>query len=295
MLVIAGPTAAGKSRLGMEVARRVGGEIISVDSMQVYRGMDIGTAKPSPAERREIPHYMLDLVEPSEEFSVACFQTEARRIIDSRPGPLLLVGGSGLHLRAVIDPLEFPPTDREVRHRLDETSPTELTAELLAADPLAGDHVDLSNPRRVVRAVEILRLSGLTPSDRAVSRMRKEVEEYRSLFPVVMVGVDPGGAVGTRVRDRVDRMWEEGLVSEVERLEPRLGRTAGTAVGYRQVVEFLAGYLDAAGCREEIIRATLGLVKRQRTFFRRDPRITWLEWSESIDVMVERVMREWDR
>ncbi len=275
----------------MEVARRVGGEIVSVDSMQVYRGMDIGTCKPSPAERAEIPHHMLDLVEPSEEFSVAWFQSEARSVIETAEAPLLLVGGSGLHLRAVIDPLEFPPTDPGLRAELESRPLDDLIGELSEADPAVAARVDLANPRRVVRAIEILRLTGATPSMRADSAGRRLVDDYQTLLPVTMVGLDPGEELKDRIRDRVEQMWRDGLVAEVEGLRGRLGRTASGAVGYRQILD--RGDEDEAACQTAVVSATIGLARRQRTFFRRDPRIEWLDPAERLGTLTDRIVEEW--
>ncbi len=273
----------------MEVARRVGGEIVSVDSMQVYRGMEIGTSKPSPAERAEIPHHMLDLVEPSEEFSVAWFQTEARSVIETAAAPLLLVGGSGLHLRAVIDPLEFPPTDPGLRVELESRPLDDLIGELSEADPAVAGRVDLANPRRVVRAIEILRLTGSTPSMRADSAGRRLVDDYQTLLPVTMVGLDPGEDLKDRIRERVAQMWRDGLVAEVEGLRGRLGRTAAGAVGYRQILD--RG--DDTACQTAVVSATIGLARRQRTYFRRDPRIEWLDPTERLGTLTDRIVEEW--
>ncbi len=281
-----GPTAAGKSDLALALAERLGAEILSVDSMQVYRGMDIGTAKPTREERERVPHHMIDLAEPEEEFTVARFQREARAVIDHTTRPLIIAGGSGLHFRAVVDPMRFPPHDAEVRARLERRPAGELVEELLAVDPEAGRYVDLANPRRVVRALEIWELTGDTPSGRARTAEAADLRAYRSELPVRAVGVDPGAELADRVRRRLTEMRRAGFLEEVERLAPRLGRTASQAVGYRQLLDVVEGrvYVDEGFARAEA--ATLALARRQRTFFRRDPRIRWLPWTGDLDELV---------
>ncbi|MFB3050973.1 MAG: tRNA (adenosine(37)-N6)-dimethylallyltransferase, partial [Acidimicrobiia bacterium] len=162
MLAILGPTASGKTEVAIEIAGRIGAEVLSVDSMQVYRGMDIGTAKPSVIERRGIRHHMIDVVDPESEFSVAEFRRQGRAVMNSADSPLIITGGSGLHFRALVDPMSFAPTDPTLRSELEGSQLADLVAELKTADPEVGSHVDLANPRRVIRAVEILRLSGET-------------------------------------------------------------------------------------------------------------------------------------
>lgn len=291
--MLVGPTASGKSAVALRLARRLGASILSVDSMQVYRGMDIGTAKPSVEERREIRHHMIDLVDPSDEYTVAEFQAAARDVLGGE-GPVIVAGGSGLHMRAVLDPLEFSPHDPQVRRRL-ETSPLEeLRSRLLEDDPLAGDHVDLENPRRVVRAVEILEVSGETPSARASTEAARDVASYRPLIPFRAAGLDPGDGVAERVRARVEEMRDAGLLEEVAGLAPVLGRTAAQAVGYKELLPVVAGELDEAAGFSAVTEATLGLVRRQRTYFRRDPRISWVEWCEDEEALADRVLETWE-
>jgi tRNA dimethylallyltransferase len=280
---VLGPTAAGKTEIAIALAGAAGAEILSVDSMQVYRGMDIGTAKPGRLLRSRIPHHLIDLVDPSESFSVAAFQAAGRAVLDDlerRGVPAVIAGGSGLHFRALIDPLDFPPTDTAMRAELEASDPAILVGELLAADPAAADLVDLANPRRVLRAVEIHRLTGATPSDRAASAAARDVREYRAARAVVAIGVDPGEALSERVARRFDRMLEAGLLDEVASLAPRLGVTARQAVGYKELLEVVAGTSSLPAGRERAIDATLALAKRQRTFFRRDPRIHWIAWHD---------------
>lgn len=245
--------------------------------MQVYRGMDIGTAKATAVERAEVEHLMIDLVEPEVDFTVAEFQQVARGEIDSRSEPILIVGGSGLHFRAVVDPLEFPPHDSALRAGLDAQPAESLVAELTAADPEAARWVDLDNPRRVSRAVEILRLTGATPSARGESEHAAHVREYRSLFPLDVFGVDPGDEIGGMVDARVAEMRRAGLLEEVASLAGRLGRQAAQAVGYRQLLGVVAGEVSEEEGFAAVASATRALVKRQRTYFGRDPRIQWMD------------------
>lgn len=257
------------------MAERVGGRILSLDSMQVYRGMDIGTAKATPAEQARVPHSMIDLVDPTAEYSVQDFQTHARDVIESAEQPVILVGGSGLHMRAVIDPLEFLPTDGAVRAELESRSLPDLVGELVAADPAAGATVDLANSRRVVRAVEVHRLTGRTPTAIATDAARQAVARYESLYRCRMIGLDVGADLPARVDRRLADMLERGLVDEVAGL--RLGRTAAKAVGYAQLAPVTRGESSLEAGVAATRKATLGLARRQRAWFRRDPRIRWVD------------------
>jgi tRNA dimethylallyltransferase len=190
----------------MLVADQVGAEIVSVDSMQVYRGMDIGTAKPTTADRTRISHHMIDVVDPIDPYSVAEFRIEARRSVESVSAPLLVAGGSGLHFRSLVDPLDFGPTDGAVRAELEGSDTETLREVLVAADPQAADHVDFDNRRRVVRALEILQLTGATPSERADSPRAQAVRDYESEIPLVAVGIDAGDGLAGRVEVRFDQI-----------------------------------------------------------------------------------------
>lgn len=280
MLALVGPTASGKSELGFQLAQELDAPIVSIDSMQVYRGMDIGTAKPTMVERQQVLHYMIDLAEPEDVFSVAEFQREAREVIDSEHHPvILMVGGSGLHFRAIVDPLAFPPHDSAVRAMVEDAA--DPVSELLQIDPGAADVVDLGNSRRVVRALEIFRLTGSTPSMRARGREAKAILDYQPLYEFRAAGVDPGDELIARIAARTAAMAASGLLDEVEELEPRLGPTARNAVGYRQLLAVVAGEVTPEVGFESVKSATLALARRQRTFFRRDPRIAWVAWSTS--------------
>lgn len=280
--------------MALRIAARLGASILSVDSMQVYRGMDIGTAKPSPEDRARIPHHMLDLVDPADEYTVAEFQETARRVVEDTEGPVIVVGGSGLHFRAVVDPLEFPPHDPRLRALLEGVDVSELRSELLTADPAAGEHVDLDNPRRVVRAVEVLRLTGRSPSARAASPEARAVAEHRALLPFRAVGIDPGDDLAARVPARFRAMLDRGLLDEVTGLAGRMGRTAAQAVGYKELLGVVDGSKDLASATEDAIGATTSLARRQRTWFRRDPRIHWLTWRPGPDRLADEAMKVLD-
>ncbi len=259
----------------------MGAEILSVDSMQVYRGMDIGTAKPSRADRERVRHHLVDIVEPEDDFTVAAFQEAGRRVVrdlDEAGGRALIAGGSGLHFRALVDPMRFPPTDPEVRAAAAALDPHEAAARLVAADPDAAGHVDLANPRRVVRALEILELTGATPSQRAAAPHAAALRSYRAQVPLTVIGFDPGDDLAERVERRCRAMVDAGLLDEVAGLQHRLGPTAAQAVGYKELLPVVAGERDLADGIADVVRATLALAKRQRTFFGRDPRVRWLPW-----------------
>ena len=278
-MAVVGPTGSGKSALALRVAEAVGAGILSLDSMQVYRGMDIGTAKPTPAQRMRVHHAMVDVVDPETDYSVAEFQSEARRELGAKDGPMLIVGGSGLHFRAVVDPLEFPPTDTDTRAAVEEMNDDALRDELTRHDPNAGEVVDLQNRRRLVRAVEILRLTGRTPSERAADAAARQVRDYRALMPVRIFGVDRRNdeAYAQRLATRVDDMRDQGLLDEVSGLRDRMGRQASQAVGYKELIDVVDGATDVESGFARVTTSTRVLVKRQRTFFRRDPRIEWFD------------------
>ena len=259
--------------------------------MQVYRGMDIGTAKATAAERAAVTHHMIDVADPSQPYSVAEFQREGRGVLDAAAAAgkkVIIVGGSGLHFRALVDPLEFPPSDAIVRSGLEALDPQAARDRLLAADPGAATLVDLANPRRVVRALEVLELTGQVPTQRANTPAAGAVRRYESLHPVVALGLDPGAGLGERVERRFDAMLAAGLLDEVSGLAPRLGVTAAQGVGYRELLGVVAGEWDLATGRRRAVSATTALARRQRTFHRRDPRIRWLEWDDDPAPLVAR-------
>jgi tRNA dimethylallyltransferase len=280
VVAVVGPTATGKTALAVELALALGGEVVNADSMQLYRGMDIGTAKPDAAERRGVPHHLLDVWHVREAASVVDYARRARAEVDRlrAAGVLpLLVGGSGLYVRAVLDDLDFPGTDPAVRARLEtelaDAGPAALHARLAAVDPDAAAAVLPSNGRRIVRALEVLELTG--------GPFRATLPEPRPHYPAVVVGLDREPAdLDARVAQRVDRMWAAGFVAEVEALAGeglREGPTASRALGYAQVLAQLAGELTAEEARERTVTSTRRFVRRQRSWFRRDPTTTWFD------------------
>jgi tRNA dimethylallyltransferase len=280
VIAVVGPTATGKTALAVELARRLGGEIVNADSMQLYRGMDIGTAKPVEAERGGVPHHLLDLWHVRQPASVAEYRDRARAEIDRlrTAGTVpLLVGGSGLYIRAVLDELDFPGTDAAVRARLEEelaeVGPARLHARLSSLDPAAGAAVLPSNGRRIVRALEVIELTG--------GPFRARLPEPAPHYPAVVVGLDREPAeLDERIALRVDRMWAAGLVDEVAALADdglREGPTASRALGYAQVLAQFDGTLTAEEARERTVSTTRRFVRRQRSWFRRDPDITWFD------------------
>ncbi|MEV4457817.1 tRNA (adenosine(37)-N6)-dimethylallyltransferase MiaA [Microbispora sp. NPDC004025] len=279
VIAVVGATAAGKSDLAVELALRLGGEVINTDSMQLYEGMDIGTAKLSAPERRGVPHHLLDIWPVTRTASVAEYQRLVRPLIEdlrSRGRVPVLAGGSGLYVRAAIDDLEFPGTDPDIRARLEkelaETGPAPLYERLKGLDPVAAENILPSNGRRIVRALEVIELSGRPFS--------ATMPSYDAVYDSVQIGVEvPRPVLDERIELRVGRMWEAGLVDEVRALAARglaEGRTASRALGYAQVLRFLSGEWTEEQAREETVRATRRFARRQESWFRRDPRVVWL-------------------
>ncbi|WP_461163330.1 tRNA (adenosine(37)-N6)-dimethylallyltransferase MiaA [Arthrobacter sp. R4-81] len=281
VIAVVGPTGSGKSDLAVELALELDGEVINADSMQFYRGMDIGTAKISVEERRGVPHHLLDTLDVTEEASVSDFQQQARAVIDAihrRGKRAILAGGSGLYLRAALDVLEFPGTDPAIRRRLENEAASEgeagLRSRLERLDPVSAAR--LGDTRRVIRALEVYELTGRPFS----SYMPKR--EY--IRPAVQIGLEVDREVlRARLAQRVHSMVENGLLEEVRRLESRglrQGKTASRALGYAQFLKVLDGVSDVSEASEETIVATRQFARRQLTWFRADPRIAWLDWQD---------------
>ena len=286
LVAVVGPTATGKSGLGVALAAALGGEVINADAMALYRGMDVGTAKLTPAERGGVPHHLLDVLDVTETASVAAYQRAARAVVEALRAAgrtPLLVGGSGLYVQAVVDDLEFPGTDPALREELEAElaarGPAVLHARLATVDPAAAAAVLPGNGRRIVRALEVVALTGRPfPARLAVGGPPH--------YDTVLLGVDrPTGELDVRVARRVARMFAAGLVAETRDLLGRglrEGRTASRALGYQQVVAALDGSAgssrgDLAAAAADTVRATRRFVRRQRSWFRRDRRITWLD------------------
>ncbi|WHP17525.1 tRNA (adenosine(37)-N6)-dimethylallyltransferase MiaA [Cellulomonas sp. ES6] len=278
VVAVVGPTATGKSDLGLALAERLGGEVVNADALQLYRGLDIGTAKLAPAERRGVPHHLLDVLDPTEDASVAAYQRDARAAvadIGARGRRPVVVGGSGLYVRALLDRIEFPGTDPEVRARLEARVEAEgaraLHAELAAVDPVAADSIGPRNARRIVRALEVVALTGRPYS--------ANLPGHDYAVPAVQIGLDcDRGVLDARVEARVDRMWAAGLVDEVRGLvKSGIGRTAARAVGYAEVIAALRGEITLDEARAQVVAGTRRLARKQMGWFGRDPRVHWLD------------------
>jgi len=281
LVAILGPTASGKSSVAIAAARRVEGvELVSVDAMQVYRGMDIGTAKPSPAEQADVRHHLIDIVDSGVEFTVAEFRTAAQQILDDiarRDARALLVAGTGLYHRVVIDDIELPGQWPDIRVGLDEDaarvgSPA-LHARLAVLDPVAAARMEPTNTRRVVRALEVCVGSG-----RAFSSFGPGLDVYPPI-PVAQLGLRwPRDVLAQRIEQRVRTMLDTGLVGEVEALLERpISRTARQALGYKELIDHLEGRCTLEAAVATIVTGTRQLAVRQERWFRRDPRVRWID------------------
>jgi tRNA dimethylallyltransferase len=292
VLAIVGPTASGKSSLAVQVALRCNGEVVSTDSMQVYTGMNIGTATPSLEERGGVPHHLMDIWAPEHSVSVAEFQHQARSAIDevlTRGAVPIVVGGSGLYVSAVLDDLRFPGTDEVVRARyedeLERLGPAAMHARLAEVDPVAAAVILPSNGRRIVRALEVIELTG----EPFVATLPEPVEVY----PTLRIGLEiPRDELDLRIEQRVQAMWRDGLVDEVRMLVAHgftEARTASRALGYLQVLNLLNGVCTEAEAMQETVDATRKFARRQQRWFRRDTRITWIPYdsSEAADACLE--------
>lgn len=281
VIAIVGPTASGKSALALDVAERVGAEIVSADSMQVYRGMDIGTDKATAAMRERVPHHMLDLKEPAEDLTVAEFQQLARAAVEdiTRRGKLpLIVGGSGLYFRSIVDDLRFPPSDLDVRAaleaELEELGPRNLHARLSELDPVAASKIEPDNARRTIRALEVIEITGRPFSE------NDSWESFESIYELSVVGIElPREELFARIESRVEQMLTAGLVEEAQRIGSiGMSRTARQALGYRQILD--APQASTEDLKTSIVRATKRFAKRQGSWFRADPRVDWSEGPE---------------
>ncbi len=273
--MLVGPTASGKSALALEVAREVDDvELVSADSMQVYRGMDIGTAKPTEAEQAEIPHHLLDLADAGEDFSVARFQAaaaDAIAAIEARGRRALVVGGTGLYVQAVVDGLALPGEWPDLRRELERQPAEELYRRLAEADPLAASRIEPGNTRRLVRALEITIGSG-----RPFSSFGPGLAAYpRSRFRIAGVWL-PRDVLAARIAARYRAQLSAGFLDEVRGLKDGMSRTARQALGYKELLEHLAGRCTLEEAVDSAVRRTREFARRQRAWFRRDPRITWL-------------------
>ena len=280
-IIICGATATGKSDLAVALAQEIGAEIVNADSMQVYQGMDIGTAKLSHAERGGITHHLLDVLTVKQDSTVAWYQELARKTIDEIHGrgrDAIIVGGTGLYIKAIVDDLNFPDTDPVIRSRLEleaiEQGPAALFQRLEKLDPAAALAIDRANTRRIVRALEVIEITG---QPFTANLPREESSRYPAAFHFGLS--QDRESLDIRVSNRVDSMWESGLIAEVETLVGqglREGVTAQKALGYAQVLQMLDGALTSEQAQEETKRVTRQYIRRQDTWFSRDSRLHWL-------------------
>ncbi|MFY7812900.1 MAG: tRNA (adenosine(37)-N6)-dimethylallyltransferase MiaA [Candidatus Nanopelagicaceae bacterium] len=284
LIFIVGATATGKSDLAIKVAQKLQGEVVNADSMQLYKGMDIGTAKLSKNERQGIEHHLIDILEVTEDSSAAQYQALARAKIDElllKEIPTIVVGGTGLYVKSILDDLNFPDTDEEVRARLqrecESIGALALHAKLAKLDPAAAAAIPAQNSRRVIRALEVIELTG-RPFTANLPRQGSSRYPDAKQFGLVM----DREKLSDLISNRVERMWEKGFVAEVRELLAkglREGKTARAALGYSQIIRFLDGELSEIEAQEDTKRATRQYSRRQETWFSRDNRITWLKGS----------------
>jgi len=284
VVAVVGPTAAGKSDLSVALCKRLGGEVVNSDAMQVYRGMDVGTAKIPPSERDGVPHHLLDILDVTQTATVAEFQQLARAAIDdcvSRQAVPVLAGGSALYVRAILDDFAFPGTDSVVRERLEgeleQLGSGALHRRLAELDPAAAAQILPSNGRRIVRALEVIEITG--------GPYVATLPEHKYVYPgAIQIGLDvPRPELDERIGRRVDRMFDAGFVDEVRGLLIKglmEGKTANRALGYSQVIALLNGEIDEAQARERTAQATRRFARRQDSWFRKDQRITWLQYDD---------------
>jgi tRNA dimethylallyltransferase len=296
LIVICGATATGKSDLAVELARKIGGQIVNADSMQLYKGMNIGTAKLNISERNGIDHHLLDLLDVTTDATVAWYQEIARAKVDELLAagiPTIIVGGTGFYIKAILDDLNFPDTDPDVRAKLVEEAEKiggdALHQRLAILDPAAAVAIPKENVRRVIRALEVIEITG-KPFTANLPREDSTKYPQAKQFGLVM----NREKLGERVDARVERMWEAGLVAEVESLIAAgllEGKTARAALGYAQLIAFKAGSITEEQAKEETKRATRQYVRRQETWFSRDQRITWLrEDSDRLGIIEKAIL-----
>ncbi len=290
-LVVLGPTASGKTSLGLELAKRLDGEVISADAMAVYKEMSVGTAKPTAAELASVPHHCVDVASVTDSFHLSDFQELAQKAlaeIEQRGKLPIIVGGTGLYVRSIVDDLELPPADPEVRQKLDDTFSTEeLFEKLNDFDPQAASKIEPTNRRRLLRAMEVVEISG-----RPFSSYGPGMEAYpETNFVQVGLEIDRE-LMDERIEQRFWKQIEEGFVEEVKSLEEfELSKTAAQALGYAELARHIAGELTVEEAIHEAVLRTRRFARRQQRWFRRDPRIKWLESQD--DSLVDLVVDHW--
>lgn len=295
LLAIIGATASGKSALALELARRIRGEILSVDSMQIYRGMDIGTAKPSEEERSEIPHHLIDVADPNESYSAARFIAAADAVIadaNRRGIRLIATGGTPMYFKALFHGLfDGPSADAAIRAELSEVENEELHRRLIAVDADAADRINIADRRRLIRALEVHKLTG-----RAISTLQNQWDDSTpSRHPAVWIGLKwEKDAINRRINARVGRMMADGWPLEVRKLLqdfPELSKTAAEATGYAELIEYARGRLELEEAEEKIKIATRQLARRQMKWFRRFANVHWLEGDRPLDQLVDDITK----
>jgi tRNA dimethylallyltransferase len=292
-LVLVGPTASGKSALALEVARRLGDvELVSADSMQVYRSMDVGTAKATPAEQAEVPHHLLDIAEPEEDYSVARFQADAGQVIagiEARGRRALVVGGTGLYVQAVVDGLTLPGEWPELKAALEDQPQEDLHRRLRELDPVAASRIEPGNTRRLVRALEVTLGSG-----RPFSSFGPGLGTYPPNGRFRLAGVWlPRPVLAERIEARYRQQLAAGFLDEVRALRDRMSRTARQALGYKELLAHLAGDCTLEQAVAAAVSRTREFARRQRAWFRRDPRITWLGSSGNPVELLPALLGDW--
>lgn len=292
LIVICGATATGKSDLAISIAEKIGGEIINADSMQVYKGMDIGTAKVPLSERRNIIHHLLDIYPVNRDMTVANYQELARGLVDRLQNagtPVIVVGGTGLYIKSILDELNFPDTDPKVRARItaeaEQVGNDGMHARLASLDPAAALAIPSENIRRVIRALEVIEITG---EPYTTNLPRQGSKRYPDALQIGLAMDRP--ALGERVNARVDRMWSDGFVDEVEALIDQgilEAKTARAAIGYAQIIAMKDGEITEDEAKDDTKRATRQYIRRQETWFSRDERIHWLSASSSTELRVQ--------
>lgn len=296
IMSIVGTTASGKSAIALEIAKKIPGvEIVSIDSMQIYRGMNIGTAKPSAVEREMVPHHLIDIIDPNREYSLSQFQTESQKVIadiEKRGGTPLLVGGTGLHLRAVIDNFKIPEQYPEVSRELEGESDTKkLYSLLVSVDPIAAERMEETNRRRILRALEVTLGSGRTFSSYGPGLQSYPPTRFRMYGPRWS-----REEINQRIDSRFKRQLTDGFLNEVRLLisnGKELSRTARQALGYRQFLDHLEGKCTLEEAIDSAKRSIKKFARKQDRWFRRDPRIQWLDIEENSLEVVPTLVEEW--
>ncbi|MEA5618418.1 tRNA (adenosine(37)-N6)-dimethylallyltransferase MiaA [Cronbergia sp. UHCC 0137] len=282
LIVICGATATGKSGLALSLAKRCNGVILSADSRQVYREFDIGTAKPTETEQKLIPHYLIDICEPTHTLTLADYQEQAQKLIASLGvSPLFLVGGTGLYIRSIVQGLKIPRVEPqpELRSQLESLGQTQLYQMLQQVDPIAAQKIHAHDLVRTLRALEVYYVTGLPISE--------QQGENPPSYPILQIGLDcTAESVGMRISDRTEKMIADGLVAEVEYLSQKYGTDLSllNTLGYQEIKQYLAGEVTLEAAKELIILHTKQFAKRQRTWFRAYPQIEWFD-SENPDLL----------